>query len=248
MADTKISAMTVASSLTGTELIPIVQSGTNKSVTTAVVQSYVGLPTLGTAIQQLRVNAGGTALEYFTPTTNPFTTTGDLLVSGDNSGIPARLPDVAIGSYLRSGGTGTLPLWSTLTLPNAATSTRLVYATGTNIYGESASLTFNGTTLTLPAITFSNTSINTTAGDAATINASAGRFRKDTSGSTFTLTNSFITTNSIITLTAASDISITGNVFSVVAGSGSAIITFWTAGIGAAAPTANQDVNFTVIN
>lgn len=97
------------------------------------------------------------------------------------------------------------------------------------------------------SITFSNTAINTTAGDAATINGSAGRFRKDASGSTFTLTNSFINANTIISLTFASDLGITGNQISVVAGSGSAVITFWTAGV-AAAPAANQDVNFVIIN
>lgn len=43
---------------------------------------------------------------------------------------------------------------------------------------------------------------DTTSGDAATINSVTGRFKKDSSGSTFTLTNSFITTNSAITLTA----------------------------------------------
>lgn len=43
---------------------------------------------------------------------------------------------------------------------------------------------------------------DTTSGDAATINSVVGRFKKDDSGSTFTLTNSFITTNSAITLTA----------------------------------------------
>lgn len=85
--------------------------------------------------------------------------------------------------------------------------------------------------------------INTTAGDSATINAVVGRFRKDTSGATFTLTNSFITANSIIVLTAANaaiDATTTG--WTVSAGAGSATITF------NAAPTANFDMNFMVIN
>lgn len=90
-------------------------------------------------------------------------------------------------------------------------------------------------------------SINTTAGDSATINTTVGRFRKDTSGTTFTLTNSFITANSIIHLTYASDPGITGFDAIVVAGAGSAVITFFTSGV-AAAPTANTDINFIVIN
>lgn len=82
--------------------------------------------------------------------------------------------------------------------------------------------------------------INTTAGDAATINAAAGRFRKDTTGTTFTLTNSHITANSIVMLQFVSD-DATATRATVVAGAGSATITF------NAAPTSNCDVNFWVV-
>lgn len=92
-----------------------------------------------------------------------------------------------------------------------------------------------------------NPSIDTTAGDSATINKTAGRFRKDTSGTTFVLTNSYITANSIIQLTYASDPGVTGNTCFVVAGAGSATITFTTAGV-AGAPANNTDINFLVIN
>ena len=51
---------------------------------------------------------------------NPMTTVGDL-IQGGSSGTPARLADVAVGSYLRSGGAAASVLWSTLTLPNSAT-------------------------------------------------------------------------------------------------------------------------------
>lgn len=91
------------------------------------------------------------------------------------------------------------------------------------------------------------TNIDTTAGDGATINAIRGRFRKDTTGSTFTLTNSFITANSIIILQYASDPGITGFDNICVAGAGSAVITFTTSGV-PAAPTDNTDMNFLVIN
>lgn len=87
-----------------------------------------------------------------------------------------------------------------------------------------------------------NKVIDTTAGDAATINSIAGRFRKDTSGSTFTLTNSFITANSIILVTFASDPGIASNAIVAVAGAGSCTITFQTV------PLANTDMNFLVIN
>lgn len=85
--------------------------------------------------------------------------------------------------------------------------------------------------------------INTSAGDSATINAATGRFRKDTTGTAFTLTNSYITANSIIILTAANAaIDATATSWTVSAGSGSATITF------NAAPTSNFDMNFWVVN
>ncbi len=88
-----------------------------------------------------------------------------------------------------------------------------------------------------------NKIINTTAGDAATINASAGRFRKDASGASFVLTNSYINANSIIVLTPANAaVDATGTVFTVLAGSGDATITW------VAAPAGNFDMNFFIIN
>jgi len=99
----------------------------------------------------------------------------------------------------------------------------------------------------IDALTVSNKGINTTAGDGATIDSHTGRFRKDTSGSSFTLTNSYITTNSIVVLTLVTTGITAGYQLSVQAGSGTATITFETAGVGAA-PNANCDVNFWVIN
>lgn len=107
------------------------------------------------------------------------------------------------------------------------------------------------TTLTITSegdIRYGMKVIDTTAGDSATINALNGRFRKDTGGNTFTLTNSFITANSIITLTMASSSGITGyDAPQVAAGAGSAVITFSTAGV-PAPPTANLDINFFIAN
>lgn len=91
-------------------------------------------------------------------------------------------------------------------------------------------------------------SIDTTAGDSATIDSQAGRFRKDTSGSTFTLTNSFIEPNSIVITTIVTTGITTVAKIIPVAGSGSCVFTFESAvGVGAA-PNANCDVNFWVIN
>lgn len=134
------------------------------------------------------------------------------------------------------------------------TSGRISYATTNGRLTDSSGLTFDGTnftttgSVTTTQIIASNKSINTTAGDSATINAMAGRFRKDTTGSTFTLTNSFITADSIILCSIVTDLTSTGNAVTVVAGSGSAVFTFWTVGTGAAAPSTDTDVNFLVVN
>lgn len=68
---------------------------------------------------------------------------GDLLYASSTSAL-AKLADVAVGSYLRSGGVTTAPLWSTLILPNAATAYRLPVATGTNTIGELAAVGATG--------------------------------------------------------------------------------------------------------
>lgn len=62
---------------------------------------------------------------------------GDILYANTTTTL-ARLADVTAGSYLRSGGVTTAPLWSTLVLPNAATTGDLLYATGANTIGNLA--------------------------------------------------------------------------------------------------------------
>jgi hypothetical protein len=156
------------------------------------------------------------------------------------------------GKLLTSDGSG-VATWQTLTSINGLDVTAtgsgaaLTIAPGKELTCNNQ-LQFEGTdatTFTFPAgsgnVFAATVSINTTAGDAATINEKAGRFRKDNSGTTFTLTDSYITANSIILLT------IHGNqngvaTLSVTPGSGSADITF------NAAPGANTDVNFIIVN
>ncbi len=73
-------------------------------------------PLLGTS--------GGTGFASYTQ--------GDLLYASSGSAL-ARLADVAAGSYLRSGGVGANPIWSSVTLPNAATQGDLWYASAANV-------------------------------------------------------------------------------------------------------------------
>jgi len=85
---------------------------------------------------------------------------------------------------------------------------------------------------------------DTTSGDAATINSVLGRFKKDSSGATFTLTNNFITTNSHLDLTANNlNIDLTALSWTYfVPVAGTAVITF------NAAPSADFKMVFKVEN
>lgn len=56
----------------------------------------------------------------------------------------AGLADVAVGSYLRSGGVNTVPLWSTLILPNSGTIYRLPVYSAANTMTELAAVGATG--------------------------------------------------------------------------------------------------------
>lgn len=90
--------------------------------------------------------------------------------------------------------------------------------------------------------------INTSAGNALTQNCIAGSFRKNNSGSTFTVTNTFAKSTSIILLTPQSALTATGyNVAVTTKNNGSFVVTFYTAGA-AAAPASNFDIGYLIIN
>lgn len=70
------------------------------------------------------------------------------------------------GQVVRSGASAA-PTWSTATYPATVTANAILYGSATNVVGESASLTFDGTTLTAPTIvaaTNANPDINDGAG------------------------------------------------------------------------------------
>lgn len=69
-----------------------------------------------------------------------FGAAGDLLFSTAGSGACTALPDVSAGSYLRSGGVAAAPLWSTLKLPNTATTGDVLYASAANTIGNLAAV------------------------------------------------------------------------------------------------------------
>ena len=135
---------------------------------------------------------------------------GDLLYASGATTL-SKLPDVAVGSYLRAGGVTTAPVWSTLTLPNAATQGDVLVATGANAVGSVAAvatgqvLTSAGTS-TVPA--YSATPSVTT----ATVKAGGGTDTLKTGGllaaATSTTDTATINQWNVLTIPlAASDLS-----------------------------------------
>lgn len=90
-------------------------------VATAPSWGKIGLTTHVTGI--LGAGNGGTGFATYT--------IGDLLYASGAATF-TKLIDVTAGSYLRSGGVATAPLWSTLTLPNASSQGDIFYTTVAN--------------------------------------------------------------------------------------------------------------------
>ncbi len=183
--------------------------------------------------------------------------------NGFNIGAAGARTATMFDSTIGVQSAWTIQWYSASTLEGGSVDTTLsrssagVLRFGTTTANSSGSwLATNGTlsgSLTTTQLIDSGKVINTTAGDSATIDAYAGRFRKDTSGTTFTLTNNKITANSIIVLTPANAALGSSVVLNVSAGAGSATITFARASLvtgqaTAEAPAADFDVNFVVVN
>lgn len=100
---------------------------------------------LTTTLSTVTADKGGTGQTSYA--------VGDLLYASATTAL-SKLADVAAGSYLRSGGVTTAPLWSALKLPNAATSGRVVFASAADTYGEDADLSFDTSTNQLSSGTF----------------------------------------------------------------------------------------------
>lgn len=95
---------------------------------------------------------------------------GDMLYASGATAL-SKLADVAAGSYLRSGGVTTAPVWSTLTLPNSSTTGDILYASSANTTANLADVAVgqvlaSGGASTAPAYTANPavTSLTVTAG------------------------------------------------------------------------------------
>jgi hypothetical protein len=145
MSNSKISALTSAATVVGTEVLPIVQSSATVKVTVANLT-----PGLGT----ITAAKGGTGQTSYA--------VGDILYA-DTTTTLAKLADVATGNALISGGVTTAPSWGKIgltthvsgTLPTANGGTNLtsftangiVYASSASVLATGSALVFDGTNL-----------------------------------------------------------------------------------------------------
>jgi hypothetical protein len=132
--------------------VAVADGGTAKSSWTQYCIPYASTTTalseiaIGAAGKVLAVAAGATGYEWVSALTNPMTNVGDMIYGGA-AGAPTRLADVAVGSYLASGGLNTIPAWATLNqsavgvctagyVPYSASGTYAaspIYTDGTNV-------------------------------------------------------------------------------------------------------------------
>lgn len=105
MTNKKISALTSATTVAGTEVLPIVQS--SATVKVAIQDLNPGLSTI-------LATKGGTGQTSYA--------VGDLLYASTTTTL-AKLPDVATGNALISGGVGVAPAWGKIGLTTHVTGT-----------------------------------------------------------------------------------------------------------------------------
>jgi len=238
MAGTKISDLPSASTLTGAELVPVVQSDVTKKTTVADILASPGIGT----VTSVNVSGGTTGL---TATGGPITTTGTITLGGtldvDNGGTGATTAanartNLDVPSRSGSGASGT---WSIDVTGNAGTVTNGVYTSGSyanpswitslagskitgNISGNAANVTGTvaiangGTGATTASGARTALSVPSTTGSGA-----SGTWSIDVTGNAGTVTNGVYTTGSYSNpswITSLAGSKITGNISGNAAG------------------------------
>lgn len=111
-----------------------------------ISSSYVGqssITTLGTITTG--VWNGSPVTEIYGGTNQTSYTTGDMLYASATNTL-SKLSAVSAGSYLRSNGVTTAPIWSTLKLPNSAAVNQVLFATSANNIDSSSEFRYFPTT------------------------------------------------------------------------------------------------------
>lgn len=226
---------------TGTDTIPtdgrILIGNSSGTYTVANLTAGTGLfrvngsGALSVGISNTGVTAGsyGSASSVTTVTVNA---QGQLTVAGDVA-IAIAASQITSGTVsVAQGGTGIATL----------TASRIPYGNGTAAFQSSANLTYDGSVFTAKADIVVDKTI-TAAGTtgAQTINKTAGSVNFAAGAISLVVTNSLVTTSSVILATVATD-DATMRVMKAVPGAGSFTL------ISNAAATAETRVNFLVLN
>ena len=145
----------------------------------SVANGGTGLTSLGSALQQLRVNSGATALEYFTPLSNPLTTDYDIPYW--LSGAYARLAKGSNGQFLTTQS-GALSWANSILLPDVTTGTGTT--AGFNLQANNLT-TGNGVDFSSSSVSSGNV-LNVTASGTAAASSTKVAIRGTASGANAT--------------------------------------------------------------
>lgn len=174
MADTKISALTVATTpLAGTEVLPIVQSGVTKQVSVADLTAGRAVSASSLSLTNALTAAnGGTGQSSYT--------VGDLLYASGATAL-SKLADVVTGNALISGGVGVAPSWGKIGLATHVSGTLGTANGGTGLssFTSGGVLYANSTSALATSSSFTWSS----SGGISTSNTTAGFFTQLTNGS-----------------------------------------------------------------
>lgn len=189
-----VTSITAGTGLTATAANPIIASGT-----IALDSKLSPLDTLGSALQSIRVNAGVTALEYYTPTAGTVTTVSVVTANGVSGSVATATTTPAItftlgaitpttvngvtftgsGSATLALGAKSLTISNTLTLAGTDSTVMTFPTTSATVARTDAANTFTGAStasawvLTSPTIT---TKISPTTDDGAPLGDTTHNF------------------------------------------------------------------------
>ena len=194
-----------------------ITSGTIAS--TLISGSYTGITGVGTlTVGTWTATAIGAA---YGGTGQTSYTVGDIIYASGATTL-SKLPDVVTGNALISGGVGVAPAYGkigltthvsgTLPVPNGGTglatltANQIPYGNGTAAFQSSANLTYDGSIFTVKAnIVVDKTITASGTTGAQTINKTSGSVNFAIAATSLVVTNSLVTTSSIILATVASN-------------------------------------------
>jgi len=193
LANVENTALSTWAGSTNITTLGTITSGTWSATTIAIARGGTGLTALGTGLQLLRVNAGATALEYFSPTYISLTAlsaTSPLLYNNTSGAFSIQQANTSQSGFLSNTD------WNTFNGKQSA-----ITLTTT---GSSGASTFVTNTLNIPTYTLAGLGgqpLNSNLTSLAALTFVSSSLVRMTAANTFALdTNTYLTANQTITL------------------------------------------------